>query len=367
MQILFSSLHNLDLAQDDPVKKDIPDDFKPFIERYINYACNENKTFRLYIVSDINRTVVNCISKLCWESVKSTGNESVEKAQQSFTDSIASKLQDVERNVQERIQHMTSVQKGSIIQALILNTEAEFSKEALLTGNTPTYFRYIVAKVEHEGYFNSETLKKSLGFPSENNQVWKSTIFDITFDENHEPTFSDVRVYVNNKAKYWADEFLELKAKQTDVENTKAAFHAVDKVFLPLKHESPQDYYNLRNSLVHKLQSDKDISFPDMVEDLVGSYVPASDNVNTAEIKDKLTEAGKSGKFDTQFHADPSALKKDFKMTFHVAPSVDLVIKEGLPNWKEQINTIRKSDGSKYIMIKCDDENVLRNFHEVDE
>ena len=34
MQILYSSLHNLDMNQDDPIRKQIPFDFGSFIEKF---------------------------------------------------------------------------------------------------------------------------------------------------------------------------------------------------------------------------------------------------------------------------------------------------------------------------------------------
>ena len=36
MQILYSSLHNLDMAQDRPVRKAIPADFNSYMDAYIN-------------------------------------------------------------------------------------------------------------------------------------------------------------------------------------------------------------------------------------------------------------------------------------------------------------------------------------------
>ena len=48
MQILYSSLHNLDMAQDRPVRKAIPADFNSYMDAYIKFATTENNSSREY-------------------------------------------------------------------------------------------------------------------------------------------------------------------------------------------------------------------------------------------------------------------------------------------------------------------------------
>ena len=64
MQILYSSLHNLNMDADEPIRKEIPSDFGPYLESYIEFATTSNDTSRKYTVQDKNRTVVSCISDL---------------------------------------------------------------------------------------------------------------------------------------------------------------------------------------------------------------------------------------------------------------------------------------------------------------
>ena len=42
MQILYSSLHNQDMAQDRPVRKAILADFNSYMDAYIKFATTEN-------------------------------------------------------------------------------------------------------------------------------------------------------------------------------------------------------------------------------------------------------------------------------------------------------------------------------------
>ena len=70
MRVLYSSLHNLDLNLDEPIRKDIPSDFESFIQSYIEYATSTNDTSREYTVRDKNRTVVSCLSDIFSDVLK---------------------------------------------------------------------------------------------------------------------------------------------------------------------------------------------------------------------------------------------------------------------------------------------------------
>lgn len=49
MQILYSSLHNLNMDADDPIRKEIPSDFGPYLESYIEFATTSNDTYDGYV------------------------------------------------------------------------------------------------------------------------------------------------------------------------------------------------------------------------------------------------------------------------------------------------------------------------------
>lgn len=70
MEILYRSLHNLDLSMEDPVRKEIPSDFDSYITEYINFATNENKTSKMYSVPDHNTTVMHCIADLAVDVIQ---------------------------------------------------------------------------------------------------------------------------------------------------------------------------------------------------------------------------------------------------------------------------------------------------------
>lgn len=64
MEILYCSLHNLELGMDASIRKEIPSDFNSYITEYINFATTENKVSKMYSVPDHNTTVMHCIADL---------------------------------------------------------------------------------------------------------------------------------------------------------------------------------------------------------------------------------------------------------------------------------------------------------------
>lgn len=343
MEMIYKSLHNLDMDKDTPIRKQIPVDFNSYMEAYIKFATSENDSSRDYEPIDTNRTVLMCVSSI----IKGTVLLKDDKAKHdSLSDSIALKLLDVEKAVQERIGKMTEVQKGSIVQSLILD-DGEY--------------KFVIAKVEHAEWYDGETLEKNFGFPGKNKRVWKSAVIGLNVVED-DVIITSIKVYVNNNAKYWTEDFLEVKETKTDAANTKAVMHTVESVLKPIKNISMQDYYNLRNTVVHELQSGQIISYPDMICSLLDTYEPTSENVNVHELKEKLLIAHEKGKFDTLFQTDPKSIKGQVKITIPISLSIEVIVKEGIPNWKDEFLVHEKSDGRKYLMIRCDNEQTLSSF-----
>ena len=343
MHILYSALHNLDMGQDAPIRKAIPADFNSYVEAYIRFATTENDSLREYNPIDANRTVLRCVSTIFSDVLLQGDVVTDSETLDELTDSIALKLLDVEKAVQERIGQMTDVQKGSIVQALLKDEES---------------YKYIVAKVEHSEWYDGETLEKNFGFPGQNKRVWKSAVICLDTAEG-DVIFTSIKAYINTNAKYWTAHFLEVQEAKTDAVNTKTVLHVVDRVLKSVKETAPQDYYNLRNTVVHELQSEQTINYPEMINNLLGSYQPSSDKVDIQEMREKLLDA--SG-FDTQFHTDPKAIKGPGKVKIIVSPSIDVLVKEGIPNWKEGFRIHEKADGRTFLMIRCDDQRTLNSF-----
>ena len=184
MDVLFKSFHNIDVTNAQYVRKELPEDFNAFVIDYISFA-TQNENVKAYNVVDENVTVINCISKII-EGTYSVPErtEDVLETLLEYSDSIANKLLKEESQAQIKISVMGKyIKKGSLIQALV--------KDDL--GDT----FYIIAKVEHSEWYDGDSLKKNLGFPSEKKNVWKSAVIPFIYDE--EISFDNVRVYTDNR------------------------------------------------------------------------------------------------------------------------------------------------------------------------
>lgn len=345
MQVLYSSLHNLDVNQDEPVRKEIPSDFGSFMQSYIEFATSSNDTTREYTVRDKNRTVVSCVSDLFSDVLKQGDIITEPDVPDTMSDSIALKLLDAERSAQEQVQGMSTIQKGSIVQTLIKDDDT---------------YSYVIAKVEHKEWFEGETLQKNFGFPNEN-KVWKSAVIGLSTVADA-VMLSPIRCYINTQAKYWTESFLEVDEAKNDTTNTLAVMKAIDKVLRPLRDTAPIDYYNLRNSAIHELQTEQIINYSTLVGGLLDHYSPTEESIHTETLKAKLLELPTEGGFDTQFHTDPKAIKNLKKMKISVSPTIDVLIREAQNNWEESFCIHEKADGTSYLMIRCEDEQTLHMF-----
>lgn len=348
MEVLYCSLHNLDLSMDDPVRKEIPSDFNSYISDYINFATTENKISRMYSVPDHNTTVMHCVAGLAAEVIRQGYTVTDETILLELSDSIARKLLFIEQAIQARMEHLTNVQRGSIVQALILEDgECQF----------------VIAKVEHTEWYDGESLAKSFGFPGENKRVWKSAVVDLAV-EGGNVSHGNVKVFSNTGAQYWTKDFLEVKEANSDKINTEEVLKVVNRELRrSVREKSLYDYYNLKNTLNHALQSDQLINFHDLVGTLLDTYQLTESSINKEDIRTRLLAYAGSGRFDTQFHADPSVVKKNSKVKYRVNDYVSLMVLEALPNREDLIKAEKSVTGEKKLIIPCDDEKTFKAFY----
>lgn len=348
MEILYRSLHNLDLSMDNPIQKEIPLDFDSYIAEYIHFATSENKASKMYFVPDHNTTVMHCVADLTVDVIQQGNMAADETLPLELSNSIARKLFATEQAAQERVEHLTKLQRGSIVQALILED-----------GD----YQFIIAKVEHSEWYNGETLAKNFGFPGENKRVWKSAVISLSV-EGIDVTHGNVKVFSGTGAQYWTKDFLEVREANSDTVNTEKVLNIVNRELKrSVKGKSLYDYYNLKNSLNHALQSDQMINYPDLIGSLFDAYQPTEPSINKEEIKIKLLDKVDSGIFDTQFHADPSVVNKNSRTKYRVNKYVNLMVLEAQPDGQRLIKAEKRITGEKVLVISCDDNDTFMSFY----
>lgn len=337
--ILYKSFHNINVSTGTLTRKNMPEDFDSFVNSYIAFAIR-NGNNKEYTVLDLNSTVIHCVSSIAAiviNNLKPTEDDLLEL--DSFSNSIATKLLIEEKNAQNRIAAMgKQIKLGSLIQALIKHDNDEYM--------------YIIAKVEHSEWYDGESLRKNLGFPSEKKNVWKSAVLPMVVQDDI--SFDSVHVYTDNEAKYWAQQFLELTEKRNDQTNTSIAFDAIEiELKRRIKRESERDYYYLRNSVIKTLKSRQLINYDDMIENLVGQYQPDEPALKMAELKAALLALPEKKKFDRQFVSVPDAIKKRRKLKFPVTNAIELSIEEGTANYRDTVKAVELDGGKKYLQIEC--------------
>ena len=88
------------------------------------------------------------------------------------------------------------------------------------------------------------------------------------------------------------------------------------------------------HSLNHALQSDQMIDYRDLIASLFDTYQPSGPSVNVEEIKARLLDKADSGRFDTQFHADPGVVNKNSRTKYRVNEYVNLMVQQTCLRYK---------------------------------
>lgn len=347
--VKFRSFHNIDLINASLIRKEIPGDFNEFIKEYVDFALHNENT-KKYNIYNENTTVVRCIFDIVRIAVNNKPNEEQIEEMNRYAESIAEKLFREEQDVQQEIEHMgKNVKKGSLFQAFIKDDNGNYS--------------YIIAKVEHSEWYDSDDLTKNIGFPSEKKNVWKSVVFPLIIDE--EVSFDTIRVYTDNPAKYWATRFLELTEERNDYSNTTKAYRTMDiSLKRVVKAKSEKDYYILRNSLIQRLKKPNLVNYHELVGELLDGYNPVEPSLDLNKVRQSLIELPDKFDFDKQFNSVPDAIATKRRINFAVTPDIDISISDSSTDYYDHIRAKERDNGERYLEIDCQDENTFKLFKE---
>ena len=352
MEIIYSSLHNLDLNSKELFCVDIPNEFDSFIKSYIEFAVKENRSFKKCVSKDNKTIVANSILQLCLlnqQNYKFNVTNKEENRTSDYFSSIANKLFDVEIHLQERLTNFTKIQRGSLIQALI---------------NENGCYKFVIAKVEHSEWIDGKSFKKNFGFPYDNNKIWKSAVFELNAKLDG---FDNIKIYLNHKASYWLNNFLEVEDIYKDDVNTKGAFDSIDHGIDFLKKESIQDYYIIKNSLIREFQTDEIIDYPEIIGKVLDDYKFANKEINAETIKKKIITKYIDKNLDTNFCPDLKIVNKKKETRIKVSTEIEILIKECLDKWEDNFKILHTSDGKNFLMVRCEENDTLKAFQEYEE
>ena len=329
----------IDYENDQVHEREIPNDFEEYLLQLVAYI-NTNKVTRDYKTRSTNTEILSCILDI----IKDQLNEEIFSEK---SNKIANRLLLHEIKVQRSIAHLgTSVQKGSLIQVLLYNEEAE-------------EYSYLLAKVEHSEFVDVADYSFKMGFSKATQKIWKSCIFEIKDMTSNE---FYAKVYSDTEAKYWTDGFLELDPVETDEKNTQRALAAIGGVLKRNLNESPRDLEMLQNAVFAYFKNNGHIDYDEMIKRTFERFSFELGENKKEELVNALYELPEKKNFDRQFSSVPQVVNKKAKRIYDVYNGIQIVIKDAIDDYENVINAYRAPDGTKYLRIKTDMDIVFNVF-----
>lgn len=340
MEIVMQTIRIIDYENSEIYVRSTPEAFSEYIAQLINYI-NENTSVRDYRTRSVNTEVISCILDI----VK---NQIDEEQVTGKVDLIAKRLLLKEVEAQASVIHLNiSVQKGSLIQALLYDEEKDIHI-------------YLLAKVEHTDFVDDTDFSFKSGFSKDTKKLWKSCVIEI--DDLNKESYT-VKIYSNTTAKYWYDNFLELDQIVSDEVNTDRAFRAIESTLnRTVKNIAPRDHTLLRNSIISYFKSNAYIDY-DILLNMLRNYQPVeleADKMN--KVIEKISELPNKHKFDKQFNMVPSVINARIKKVYDVCQGIQLKITDSIEDFGDTIKAYRENDGNRYIRIKTDNDLTFRRF-----
>jgi|LSQX01.3.fsa_nt_gb hypothetical protein len=342
MQIVQKSICIIDYEFQRVLPRETPEAFEAYVAELIDHISN-NESVREYKTRTNLTEVIGSILSLC-------ANQGDAALVSSRMGGMANRLMRMEVAAQERIARtMTNVQKGSLIQALLFEED----------NNS---YIYLLAKVEHTEWVDDADFTFKTGFSKDKKTIWKSCLIDLPDLEASE---FHARIYSNNVAKYWSDDFLELDEMNSDETNTNRAFKAIDATLNQnFRGVSSPDHTIIRNTFVSYLINNDHIDFPTMVDTVLVCYQPVDSEIKSEKIqtiKEKLLELPQKKNFDSQFNAINSAINARIKKVYPINDGIDLKVSRSIGDLPEMIQSLEEN-GLRYIRVRTNNPETFKKF-----
>ena len=293
---------------------------------------SENIGEREYLFKDGEETMKTYINSFINEEDKSEA-----------TLNIANRLLSKEKDAQIKYANITQIQKGIMLASLCKMTDREY--------------KVIIAKADYSEFLEEASGEKRNGLPTKK-KIFKSFIANVTIVNAVYSISKMVTFDVNSsQAKYWYNDFLDLKAKLNDETNTKNAFEIINaKVLVPIKKESKDDYWCLYNTTLRYMRSEGEFDIEYYANEIFGKYQPISPNIKIEELSEKVLGLPDKFKFDRKFKKVPNAIKKKIRTTITLTEDISLSVNDdGNPSLKNIIKPHKDEGDCKYIMVKSDE------------
>ena len=135
--------------------------------------------------------------------------------------------------------------------------------------------------------------------------------------------------------------------------------------FSKIKSEFPADHTIIRNSAISYFRTKDEFEINDFLSETFNNYSPIDPNLTNRKIddfKNNAKELPQRWGFDNRFTIEKKEVKKRVVNTIQLTDSIDLVLKDYIPNLKDSIKSEIDNEGTKWVKIKSDDTGVVVAF-----
>lgn len=341
MEIIIQAIRIIDYENRNVYVRVTPGTFSEYVKQLIMFV-SDNTAVREYKTRSADTDVIGCIIDIIKNQMDT--DLVTEKI-----DAIARRLLLKEIDAQNQVGRMkTNVQKGSLIQALLYDSDLD-------------KYTYLLAKVEHMDFVDDSDFSFKSGFSKDMKKLWKSCIFEI---EDLAASEFSAKIYSDTPAKYWYDSFLELEKAVSDEVNTERAIKAIESTLnRNIRRIAPRDHIVLRNSFIGYFKSNEYMDYDTMIQNVLENYQPVELEKEKLDlVMEKMKELPEKQNFDRQFHTVSSVVNAKIKKVYDVCQGIQLKITDAITDMDETISAYRDIDGTKYIRIKTDNELTFRRF-----
>lgn len=347
--IVHKSIHIIDYDAQQAISRDAPVTFDDYVSELINHI-DSNTSVREYKTLSNSTEVIGCILGIC-------NNQGDGKIVFDKMNTMARRLLIKETEAQKKIHRMkTTVQKGSLVQALLYDDEIGKHE-------------YLLAKVEHTEWVDDADFTFKTGFSKDKKTMWKSCLFDLSDINANE---FHAKVYSDTKAQYWSDGFLELCEMNSDESNTQRAFQAIDAALgHGFKGITRPDHIIIRNYFIGYFKNNAYIDYPVMVNSILENYQPDDIGLTPDEVQKmskkiqsiriNLLEQPEKKNFDSQFNAVSSVINAKIRKVYPVNDGIDLKVTRNITDLPSTIQSIEEN-GIRYIKIRTNNDATYRSF-----
>lgn len=350
MTIIHKSIRIIDYEAQQVTPRETPETFDTYVAELINHISG-NTSVREYKTRSNATEVIGCILSMC-------ANQTDENYVSGKMDIMAHRLLLKETEAQKQIHRTkTTVQKGSLVQVLLFDENAE-------------KYEYLLAKVEHTKWVDDSDFTFKTGFSKDKKTMWKSCLFDLS-DLTANEFYA--KVYSDTKAQYWNNGFLELDEMNSDESNTQRAFQAIDAALgYGFKGITRPDYTIIRNHFIGYFKNNEHIDYPSMVNSILENYQPVDTDLTPEEVQSmseriqtirvKLLEQPEKKKFDSQFNAVSSAINARIRRVYPINDGIDLKVTRAITDLSSTIQSVEEN-GIRYIKVRTNNDDTYCRFH----